>query len=66
MSFEKNVKKMMTFTNTIIIIDPLLRDLGHSKMHFTNVFPVIKSIQSSNSKVFITAGQLLLVSLKTH
>ena len=60
------MKKMMTIMNTIIIIDLLLRDLGHSKMHFMNVFPVIKSIQNSNLKAFITAGQLLLVSLKTH
>ena len=54
----------MTTIDNALVTELLLRDLGHSKMCFMNVFPAVKSIQNSSSKAFITAGQLL-VSLKS-
>ena len=54
----------MTTIDNVLITELLLRDLGHSKVRFMNVFPAVKSIQNSSLKAFIRAGQLL-GSLKT-
>ena len=54
----------MTTIDNVSITELLLRDLGHSKLRFMNVFPAVKSIQNSSSKALITDGQLL-ASLKT-